>query len=218
MLRSLHIPARYINGFVVREQSVDGDYWVVRARDAHAWVEAYLEGHWITLDPTPPGAGLENPSSDWMERMTEWLAVRWSRLLRLDFYSLMDWLRESVKSYGIVALALGLGVLAWRRRGRWSWRHRPGGARVEGPTEELPLLLESFQRAVASLGWSRPPQDTLASWSAQFPGDHPLAPLGRRFLEAYSDLRYGRPAATGPEIERLRELLADLKSQSERSP
>jgi hypothetical protein len=31
------------------------DLWLVRASDAHAWVEAWIPGHgWTTFDPTPP--------------------------------------------------------------------------------------------------------------------------------------------------------------------
>ena len=31
------------------------DFWLVRASDAHAWVEAWIPGYgWTTFDPTPP--------------------------------------------------------------------------------------------------------------------------------------------------------------------
>ena len=57
MLRTLRIPSRVVNGFVSDEfNDVTGNY-VVRAKNAHAWVEAYFPGYgWITFDPTPGGA------------------------------------------------------------------------------------------------------------------------------------------------------------------
>jgi transglutaminase-like putative cysteine protease len=57
MLRTLQIPARIVNGFRSDEfNDVTGNY-VVRAKNAHSWVEAYFPGYgWITFDPTPGGA------------------------------------------------------------------------------------------------------------------------------------------------------------------
>jgi len=57
MLRTLHIPARVVNGFRSAEfNDLTGQY-VIRAKDAHAWVEAYFPDYgWITFDPTPGGA------------------------------------------------------------------------------------------------------------------------------------------------------------------
>jgi transglutaminase-like putative cysteine protease len=56
MLRSLHIPSRIVTGFRGGEfNDLTGQY-VVRASDAHSWVEAYFPGSgWITFDPTPAG-------------------------------------------------------------------------------------------------------------------------------------------------------------------
>src|SRR5208337_3958429 len=57
MLRTLSIPSRVVNGFRSDEfNDVTGNY-VVRAKNAHSWVEAYFPGYgWITFDPTPGGA------------------------------------------------------------------------------------------------------------------------------------------------------------------
>jgi len=56
MLRTLGIPSRVVNGFRTDEfNDLTGNY-VVRAKDAHAWVEAYFPGYgWQTFDPTPAG-------------------------------------------------------------------------------------------------------------------------------------------------------------------
>ena len=54
MLRSLGIPSRVVNGFRTGEFNDLTSQYVVRASNAHSWVEAYFPGHgWIAFDPTP---------------------------------------------------------------------------------------------------------------------------------------------------------------------
>ncbi len=57
MLRTLGIPSRLVNGFRSDEfNDITGNY-IVRAKDAHSWVEVYFPGYgWQTFDPTPGGA------------------------------------------------------------------------------------------------------------------------------------------------------------------
>lgn len=54
MLRTIGIPSRVVNGFRNGEYNdVTGSY-IVRGRDAHSWVEAYIPGAgWTEFDPTP---------------------------------------------------------------------------------------------------------------------------------------------------------------------
>ena len=62
MLRTLGIPSRVVNGFRSDEFNDITESYVVRAKDAHAWVEAYFPGYgWQTFDPTPPGTGTGTP-------------------------------------------------------------------------------------------------------------------------------------------------------------
>ncbi|MFZ0300266.1 MAG: DUF3488 and transglutaminase-like domain-containing protein [Candidatus Sulfotelmatobacter sp.] len=61
MLRTLGIPSRVVNGFRSDEFNDVTGYYVVRAKNAHSWVEAYFPGYgWVTFDPTPGGA-IESP-------------------------------------------------------------------------------------------------------------------------------------------------------------
>jgi transglutaminase-like putative cysteine protease len=54
MLRSEGIPARVATGFQTGYYNDVSGLYVVRASDAHAWVEAWIEGRgWTTFDPTP---------------------------------------------------------------------------------------------------------------------------------------------------------------------
>jgi transglutaminase-like putative cysteine protease len=55
MLRTLGIPARVVTGFQSGIFNPLTGWQVVRASDAHSWVEAWINGRgWTTFDPTPP--------------------------------------------------------------------------------------------------------------------------------------------------------------------
>ncbi len=54
LLRTLRIPSRVVTGFKTDEFNDVTAQYVVRASDAHAWVEAYFpERGWVAFDPTP---------------------------------------------------------------------------------------------------------------------------------------------------------------------
>ncbi len=55
MLRTLGIPSRVVTGFLSGVYNPMTDWQIVRASDAHTWVEAWIPGAgWTTFDPTPP--------------------------------------------------------------------------------------------------------------------------------------------------------------------
>ncbi|MGC2209735.1 MAG: DUF3488 and transglutaminase-like domain-containing protein [Candidatus Korobacteraceae bacterium] len=56
LLRTLGIPSRIITGFRGAQFNQLNANYIVRASDAHSWVEAYIPGAgWTTFDPTPAG-------------------------------------------------------------------------------------------------------------------------------------------------------------------
>jgi len=58
MLRTLGVPARVVTGFQSGVYNPMTGWQVVRASDAHSWVEAWISGRgWVTFDPTPPDPG-----------------------------------------------------------------------------------------------------------------------------------------------------------------
>jgi len=55
LVRSIGLPARYIEGFVTPAGPEPGSRYPVLNSNAHAWVEVYFEGlGWIPFEPTPP--------------------------------------------------------------------------------------------------------------------------------------------------------------------
>jgi hypothetical protein len=57
LLRTVGIPSRVITGFRGAQFNQVNSTYIVRASDAHSWVEAFIPGAgWMAFDPTPPGA------------------------------------------------------------------------------------------------------------------------------------------------------------------
>jgi hypothetical protein len=87
MLRTMGIPARYATGFLPGQfNDVGGDY-IVRASDAHAWVEAYFPGYgWITFDPTPPADQKPATLLSRLGLYWDWFQFAWSEwVINYDF-------------------------------------------------------------------------------------------------------------------------------------
>ena len=56
LLRSVGIASRIITGFRGAQFNQINSSYIVRASDAHSWVEAYIPGAgWTAFDPTPAG-------------------------------------------------------------------------------------------------------------------------------------------------------------------
>jgi transglutaminase-like putative cysteine protease len=62
MLRITGIPSRLVGGYRGGDYNEVGQYYIVARKNAHVWVEAYLDNKgWLRVDPTP--AGIETPAT-----------------------------------------------------------------------------------------------------------------------------------------------------------
>lgn len=88
MVRTLEIPSRLVNGFQTGSYNRLGKDFVVRARDAHSWVEVYFPQYgWIPFDPTPADP---NPvtGGEWgaLDDYVDALSLFWSEwIINYDF-------------------------------------------------------------------------------------------------------------------------------------
>ena len=72
MLRSIGIPSRLVTGFQSGVWNPYTGMYVIRASDAHSWVEAWLPGRgWTTFDPTPPSHVLA--AAGWWPQLALWM-------------------------------------------------------------------------------------------------------------------------------------------------
>ncbi|MFN8612743.1 MAG: transglutaminase-like domain-containing protein [Vulcanimicrobiota bacterium] len=182
MLRSQGIPARYVNGFVCVERAYGGDYYVVRVRDAHAWVEMWDGSHWRTYDPTPPSA--IQPPKDWgawFDRMREGFNYYTRDLANLDWRALLASAWER-KSYFAGLLVL---YFLWRAR-KTRWFPSLSSAPPKTPESEW---IRSLSRALAVREQSRRECETLLHWAERLE-DGEIS----QWLKDYSAYRYGGAA------------------------
>ena len=78
MLRSLGIPARIVNGYQQGTWASWSGSYIVRQRDAHSWVEAWLPGRgWTQFDPTPDDTQVLGPQTGLMRELWRNLQIAW---------------------------------------------------------------------------------------------------------------------------------------------
>jgi len=87
MLRTIGIPTREVNGFLPGEYNDLGEDYIVRASDAHSWVEVYFPGTgWLTFDPTPPGAEAQGGVFARLGQYIDWFELSWNEwIINYDF-------------------------------------------------------------------------------------------------------------------------------------
>lgn len=79
MMRTLGVPARYVNGFLPGEYNDVGEDYIIRASDAHSWVEVFFPSYgWITFDPTPPSEDHPGGLLAQLGLYWDWFQLQWN--------------------------------------------------------------------------------------------------------------------------------------------
>jgi protein-glutamine gamma-glutamyltransferase len=219
MLRTLGIPSRVVNGFRSDEfNDLTGNY-VVRAKDAHSWVEAYFPGYgWQTFDPTPADASGTPEGWDRLALYVDALSSFWR-----------DWVvsYDSSHQYSLGQAAFsgtrGLwehariwardhyaAMLKWARRSQDRVEHSPGRWAILGAAVTLTLLLLGNLGRIARLlheKWlraypERSPEQAAAMWYRRMARalarrgvEKPAAQTAQEFLKRIEDNRLREPVA-----------------------
>ncbi len=147
MLRSLRVPARVVTGFQSGVYNPVSGWYIVRASDAHSWVEAWLPRRgWTTLDPTPPAA--DNPSASLWARFGFYLDAantfwqEWVLNYNLDRQLILATrVEDSGRTFGVEwVYRLRTGARRWRAAAL-AWGSRYGLAALAGVLLALALWL-----------------------------------------------------------------------------
>ena len=221
MLRSLQIPARVVNGFQRGEWNPYGRYFMVRLRDAHSWVEVFVDGAgWVTLDPSPrtgaEAAAPAPPAVLWLDSMR----VSWYRYVVSfslhDQLAAVDLVRQATWTLGATALR----PADWRPGFRVAvagaalvvavvvvvgWQRRRGGAAGAA----MPGFYAHALRVLARRGLAPRAGETAREFARRAPAA-PWAPPLAQLTGAYERVRFGGAALAPDEAAVVDAALADL--------
>ena len=152
MLRTLGIPSREVNGFLPGEFNELGGDYIVRASDAHSWVEAYFPGSgWIVFDPTPDAPVVSATLFSRLSQLTDWAELTWNDWVISYDFAHQTVLAQTFQSKSHNWRELGAAWFAekqWRMKDRLTrWQLRHGAFSFA-----LPLILVALLVALR-YGW-----------------------------------------------------------------
>jgi transglutaminase-like putative cysteine protease len=79
MLRVTGVPTRMVTGFLGGGYNEIGSFYIVRASDAHAWVEVYSDpAGWTTFEATPPAGLSAAAGGSVIRELMENLVMKWN--------------------------------------------------------------------------------------------------------------------------------------------
>ena len=236
MLRRLGISARIVNGFQSGTYNPVSGMYVVRASDAHSWVEAYQPGvGWVTFDPTPPaprpttyalwtkaGMYLDAAETFWQEWVVNYDLGRQITLMgkleertrsirfgwsQVDF---VQWKKRAIGWAGwmmAVLLMAAAGYVAWLKVPIWRRNRRVRGGAVSAA--EATLLYERMLHNLKRRGFQKPPWFTPAEFATTLP-DSEFSHCVAVFTEGYQALRFGSHQEAGPRLVSLLERIEEI--------
>ncbi|RYG79205.1 DUF3488 domain-containing protein, partial [bacterium] len=165
LARARGIPARVVTGYRVFERNDLLSTYVVRERDAHGWVEAYVDGEgWTTFDPTPGSSSAASEDERETSNVVEALSFAWDRV--------ETWLADRSMGELIVAAVFGAGIFVFLR----ARAARRGTEAHDDPIKYSPPL-EAFERlshALARRGVARGVAETLEAYAARLSVEAPV--------------------------------------------
>jgi protein-glutamine gamma-glutamyltransferase len=225
LLRGAGIPSRVAAGYLGGEWNGVGKYLIVRQSDAHAWVEAWIDGRWVTLDATPPSGapslfrtrtGTIGLYADWLRQRWDKYVVNYSMRMQADAmkegmravrrtgaafrFGGWDGIGGTMRSGAVWALlaALGLHLLyrVLRRRRGFTGNGSPSGfLPLPGPYARLVRRLDRNR-------FRRSPGETLEETLTAAVRSRPdLSEDAARFLGLYHRDRFG-PGSLPPDSQK----------------
>ena len=189
LARSLGIPTRVVAGYIVYEENPLGDYYIVRQRNAHTWVEAWTARNgWQTFEPTPSDQLLAD-------------LPRHSSLLP----AVIDFIAETFRlagavvadmTLGQIALAAGLLLSAWAamvfiRRRRMRNRMMPSAIRTYS---SVPDAIQRLTLTLAAMGQPHRDSEPIDRYVIRVVAEIPMGARGDALVDLigqYNRWRFG---------------------------
>jgi hypothetical protein len=238
LLRGQGVPTRLVSGFLQGEWNSLGRYFMVRQRDAHTWIEAYLpDKGWVPFDPTPAAqAQALFPSISALYRYYDFLKLEWNRYIirysRRDQIRILLALHQKIIGFRLfprstpfaevrekaarpspyflaaVALAACILFIAWG----WKKRKRYEGTKQAG---KLPVHISFYLKTLKILERKKITKQATET-PLEFADrvgrlERTLSPSLERITSLYYRVRFGGVPLTPHEEQETGAIIKDLK-------
>ena len=232
MLRSLKIPARLVTGFSVTTRNPLTGYFEIRAIDGHAWTEAWIDGRWVTFEPTAyyqlpaPQENLlaAEQISDYAQELLRrnqttgeggWTLMGVLSSLWLLISTLVVVVLASIKFvlwtlWPVFAVLLVLAGIGWFTRHLW-WAEAVARFSLwkikryqpQDSGSALQFYLYHLQRIGARQTGERQPDELLAEWLPPLAAQKSAADEARAFITASDGYLYEGQALDAQRLQQL---------------
>lgn len=207
LLRASGIPARYATGYVVEEWSPVERQFVVRARHAHAWALAWIDGRWREVDATPAGwfAAEAEAEPAWrpVADLVSWLGFSFQRW-RVSG----DESDEGFSTLWLLAIIPLAAWVAWRVTRRNRVRTASTAASIGEIATALPI--EPLIERLEALGFRRPATVSVRPWLQSLPLPSELQPAAAAVAHSYARWRFDPASSDAAAESTLRTQATDL--------
>jgi Transglutaminase-like superfamily len=202
LARTQGIPTRVVSGYRASEINPVSGLMIVRERNAHTWVEAWVDGRWETWDPTPMSELATRSHASGWDEASEVAAWLWDRTV-VTFWAI------GLARVGIGAGALAIVLILIRRFMQRGAKGSADDLLVAGrPLPAFETLATALQRA----GWVRSASEPLERFASRVDsGDEPWSEEVAQVLARYAELRYGGIGEERTIAERLEELARKIR-------
>lgn len=231
LLRSMGIPSRLVNGFRAGEYNPMGRYFLVRQKDAHAWVEVYFRDlGWVPFDPTPPRtkpAG--SPLWAEMQLLVDYVQLKWMmNVIQYDSDSQRDLWRKTRELVSDLVLWFSRLLPSWREIRGWGYRQWILGAfflfligwagrfllrlrhRRKFLQKTSSWILEGLLKGLSKKGYSMNPFETPLEFVDRLVARESQPVCLLEIVSLYYRGKFSIHPLKEEEEDRVRELLADL--------
>lgn len=193
LCRSIGLPARYVDGYLAREKNEEGGY-VVRQKDAHAFVEVYISGYgWMLFDPTTSYRSFSGKSQE---------------MPYASFISILDKRgSNSVKGIGLGIIFITIFIGGSKRIRIYLW-----GLLISRKSSDkiIQLLLKKILKVLEGKGYPMMQEETLSQYTER------LQEKGidiRVMTECFERYYYGKKKPLMRELREIYRLYIELNTK-----
>ena len=188
MCRSLGMPAKYVTGYLVKDKSEQTGNYIVKEKDAHAFVEVYIAGYgWMTFDPTPAN---EEKAEEILDEPLQ--------------------MSDVINFLGTIVIVVLLFVISGSGRNylkeKW-WKLKYYFSK---PDEKNKILLAQYMRLLTAYGYSKSRYETLSQFTERLMTEKlDITSMTR----LYEKQKYGMQKPTKEELLEVKKRYERLKKE-----